>query len=211
MDSGVGTELRALLRVIVDLRVPEEGDSDLKTNRPECLNILELGWLEDLVKAVVEGVLVTFDLRKKTDDDDLEEIEEWKKPVVANGWTERRKNHRLRIRTMVDDLFEEKLPLSEVPASVRAWKLRVADECANVILDRFHVRSASSGPWASYRKKMHRIGESLQQALGYKDLFLMTGRTAEAKAMGEIVETAHRAMDELMHDLQDSDLAAKSK
>lgn len=126
---------------------------------------------------------MTFDLRGKTEHDEPKEIEEWRKPVIVGGWVERRENHRLCIRTMVDDLFENNCPLSDVPTSVRAWKLQTADQCADVVLERFHVRPASSGPWMSHRRRMHDIGDYFHQALGYKDLFLMTGRIVEAKAM----------------------------
>lgn len=215
MHGRIETELRALLRVIFDLRVPGEGDVDLRINRPEGLNILELSWLEDLIEAIVEGVLISFDLRGKTEKDDPKEIEEWKKPVIVGGWVERRKNHRLRIRTMVDDLFERNpkdLSLSNVPTSVvRAWKIQIADKCADAILERFHIRPASSGPWASYRRIMHNIGQNLQQALGYKDLFLMTGRIAEAKTMEASIESAHQAIRELLRDLEESGLLDQSK
>lgn len=211
MGGETETALRALLSVIFDLRVPEEGDAHLQINRPASLSFLELSWLEDLVTAIIEGVLITFDLREKTENDEPKEIEEWKKPVILGGWVERRKNHRLRIRTMVDDLFERNLPLSDVPASVRAWKIQIADLCADAILDRFHVRPASSGPWASYRRTMHGIAQDLQQALGYKDLFLMTGRVAEAKTMEATLENAYQAIRELVQDLEKSSFLREAK
>jgi hypothetical protein len=204
MSVGLDTELRALVRVVCDLRVPEEGEAKYQVSRPECINILELDWLEDLVEAILLGVLTTFDLRKKTELDDPDEIEEWKKPAVTvGGWVERRKNHRLRIRTMVDDLFEKNLPPLEVPATVRAWKIQVADECANAILDRFHIRPASSGPWASYRRTMHDIAQNLQQALGYKDLFLITGRPSEAKTMEASIKDAYHTIQQLVQEIEE--------
>ena len=205
MEGDIATELRALLRVIFDLRAPGEGEADLQISRPESLRFFESGWLEDLVRAIVEGVLTTFDLRRKTKTDDAKEIEEWKNPAVADGWVERRKNHRLRIRTMVDDLFEKNRPLPDVLSCVRAWKLQVADKCADVILERFHVRPASSGPWASCRKTMRDIGENLRQALAHKDLFSMTGRIAEAKAMEPTIKSAYQAIRELMQDIEEHD------
>jgi hypothetical protein len=206
MDASIAAELRMVLRVIFDLRAPEEGGASLRIRRPAGMNILEMSWLEDLVDVIVEGVLVAFDLRRKTENDDPQEIEEWKQPLAVGGWVERRKNHRLRIRTMVDDLFEKNLGLPDVPASVRAWKIQVADTCADVILDRFHVRPASSGPWASFRLAMHDIAQNLQQALGYKDLFLMTGRVSEAKTMETVIEDAYQAVRELVRELEDSGL-----
>lgn len=203
MSVGLDTELRALMRVICDLRVPEEGEAKYQVARPEGLSILELEWLEDLVEAIVEGVLTTFDLRKKTDFDNPQEVEEWKKPVVTvGGWVERRKNHRLRIRTMVDDLFEKNLPPLEVQATVRAWKIQVADACADAILARFHVRPASTGPWASYRQTMHDIAQNLQQALGYKDLFLLTGRTSEARTMETSIKDAYQTIQQLVQEIE---------
>lgn len=211
MNVGIDMELRALLRIIFDLRVPEEKDVQHRINRPETLNILELSWLEDLVEAIVEGVLTSFDLRRKTDFASSSEIEEWKKPaVVLGGWVERRKNHRLRIRTMVDDLFEKNLPPLDVPASVRAWKIQVSDECADAILERFHLRPASSGPWASYRQMMHTVSQNLQQALGYKDLFLITGRVSEAKTMETAIRGAYKTIQELVHDIEETDHPAQS-
>ncbi len=209
MDSGLGTELRTLLRAIFELEEPRE--ARLRTDRPQSLDILKPDWMENLVQAIVEGVLMTFDLRRKTENDVLAEIQEWTRPTGVNGWVERRKNHRLRIRTMVDDLFEEGLALSNVTANVRAWKLRVADTCADTVLERYHVRPASSGPWASQRQKMRQIGDDLQRALGYKDLFLMTGRVAEAKTMQAIVDNAHQAMQELITHLEESDLLGQTK
>ena len=41
MDGAIETELRALLRVIFDLRVPEEGDANLQIKRPGGLSISE--------------------------------------------------------------------------------------------------------------------------------------------------------------------------
>jgi len=167
--------------------------------------------LEDLVEAILEQVWLTFDLRRKMKDDDPGEIEEWKKPLIVGGWVERRKNHRLRIRTMVDDLIEKGFPQPDVPASIRAWKIQVADVCADVMLERFHVRPASSGPWAAYRRTMHNIGENLQQALAYRDLFLMTGRTAEARTMETTIESAYQAICELMRDLDESGSSLEEK
>ena len=207
IGSPVEKELRALLRVIFDLQAPEEGEASIRIGRLESLNLLEVRWFEDLVNACIEGVLLAFDLRKKTENDDPKEIEKWKKPVIEGGWVERRKNHRLRIRTMVDDLFEKNLPLADVPASVRAWKIQVADECANTILERFHVRPSSSGPWASHRRMMHDMGQNLKHALGHKDLFLMTGRITEAKAMETRIRTAYETVRELMRDLREIGLS----
>jgi len=203
MDDVVETQLYTLLRVIFDLRVPEEGDRHLQVSRPEGLSISDLSWLEDLVEAIAQEVLLTFDLREKMKTDDPKEIEEWKEPVVVGGWVERRKNHRLRIRTAVDDLFEKNFPDQDVPASVRAWKIQIADQCADTVLERFHVRPASSGPWASYRRTMHEIGEKLRQALAYKDLFLMTGRVAEAQTMETAIESAYQAIRQLMQNLNE--------
>jgi len=206
IGGSVEEELHALLRIIFDLQAPEE-EARIQVKRPESLNILESRWFEDLVNACVEGVLLSFDLRRKSEDDDLKEIDEWKKPAIKGGWVERRKNHRLRIRTMVDDLFEKNLPLADVPASIRAWKLQVADECANTILERFHIRPSSSGPWASHHRMLCDMGKNLEHALSHRDLFLMTGRIAEAKAMEVRIRTAYETMRELMQQLEEIGLS----
>jgi hypothetical protein len=203
MDATIDTELRALLRVIFDLRVPEEGETHLQIKRPQALGTTELSWLENLVDDIVKEVLLSFDLRRKSMDDDLEEIEKWKTEVIVGGWVERRKNHRLRIRTAVDDLFEENKPLAHVPANVRAWKIQVADECANAILSRFYLRPASSGPWATYRRTMYDIEQNLQQALGCQTLFLMTGRISEVKTMEAAIESAYEATRALVQEIQE--------
>lgn len=200
---SIETELRALLRVIFDLRVPEEGQTHLQIKRPESLTISDLSRLDNLVEAIIREVTLSFDLRRKSEDDDPDEIERWKTRIVEGEWVERRKNHRLRIRTSVDDLFDKHLGLSAMPAAVRAWRLQVVDECADAVLSRFHVRPASSGPWASYRQTLYDIGQDLQQALGCRNLFLMTGRTGEVKMMLDAIERAQQATRALLSDIEE--------
>jgi hypothetical protein len=210
MDATIDIDLCALLRVIFDLRVPAEGEAHLQIKRPETLGFSELSWLERLVDAIIGEVLLSFDLRRKSPDDDPEEIEAWKTQAVVGGWVERRKNHRLRIRTAVDDLFEQNVPLSSVPANVRAWKIQIADECADAILSRFHLRAASSGPWATYRRTMYDIEQNLQQALGCQTLFLMTGRANEVKTMESAIASAYQAAHRLVQELEEVEVGERS-
>jgi hypothetical protein len=203
MDIAQETEINALLRVIFDLRVPEPGQTRLQIKRPASLGITELSCLEELIDAIIREVMLSFDLRKKTAEDDPEEIEEWKKPLIEGGWVERRRNHRLRIRTTVDDLFEKTIVLPEMPATVRAWRIQVVDECADAILERYHLRPASSGPWALYRRTLYEVGQDLQQALGCTTLFLMTGRTTEIRSMMAAVDRAHQATSKLLGELEE--------
>ena len=205
MKGSTETELCALLRVIFDLRVPEEGEARYQIRRPPDLDVARLGWVAGLTDAIVRDVMLTFDLRKKSADDDPDEIERWKKVIVADGYIERRKNHHLRIKTSVDDLFEKTCPRCDVTASMRAWKIQLAGECADAILELYHVRPAASGPWASYRRAMYDIGQSLQQGLAHKDLFLMTGRIQEVKSMGAVVADAHHILSDLLSEL-DTDI-----
>ena len=74
MDATIDIDLCALLRVIFDLRVPAEGEAHLQIKRPETLGFSELSWLERLVDAIIGEVLLSFDLRRKSPDDDLDEI-----------------------------------------------------------------------------------------------------------------------------------------
>jgi|GEM_PF-6046532 len=197
MEENVQTELDALIRTVFDLRVPTERDASYQVVRPAGIGISELGWLERLAEAVVQEVQLGFDLRLKTEGENPKEIEAWKMQVRADGLLERRKNYRLRIRVMVDDLFEKIVPLTNVTATVRAWKIQLADACAEAILDRFHLRPASSGPWAIYRQTLHEIGQKLNQALAHQELFLMTGRPGEIEAMRAMIQEANQAVQAL--------------
>ncbi len=204
MGNTVEGLLRTLLRVIFDLEPPVEQDVGLPIRRPEGLEIPDRRWLEMVVEAIAAEVLLSFDLREKQADDDPIEVEQWQQPEVVDEWAERRRNHRLRIRTAVDDLFEGSLAQPEIPASLRAWKIQIADACADAILDRFHLRPASSGPHATCRRVMYDVGQELQRALGYKSLFLMTGRSAEVKAMEAAIERAYEAIRELTRLMQEN-------
>jgi hypothetical protein len=202
MDNAVDGQLRALLRVVFNLREPEEGEPGLAVTRPEGLWVRDRGWLEEVVEAIVGELLLSFDFRVKSQNDDRSEIAEWKQPECVEERTERRWNHRLRIRTIVDDRFEESLAQPDVSPSLRAWKIQIADACADAILDRFHVRPASTGPHATYRRTMYDVGQILQQALGCKTLFLMSGRIAEAKAMEAAIARAYEAVRKLVRELE---------
>ncbi|MBN1584359.1 MAG: hypothetical protein JXA89_26875 [Anaerolineae bacterium] len=202
MQDNIELELCALLRVIFDLRVPEEGESRFQIDRPPDLDVSKLGWVGGLIDTIVREVMMTFDLRKKTAHDDPEEIEKWKKTISADGQIERRKNHHLRIKTAVDDLFEKGCPRCDIRVSMRAWKIQVADMCADAILEQYHLRPAASGPWAAYRRSMYDIGQNLQQALAHKDLFLMTGRVDEVSAMETAIAQAHQRLADLVATLE---------
>ena len=138
----------------------------------------------------------------KTADDDPAEIEQWKQIDAESEVIEQRKNHRLRIRTAVDDLFEESLAHMDVPASLRAYKIQIADACADTILDRFYLRPPSTGPHTQHRRTIYGVGQRLQQALGYKTLFLMTGRIAEVRAMETAIEAAYETIHKLLQELE---------
>ena len=198
MQDNTQIELSTLLRVIFDLRVPEEGEARYQISRPPDLDVSRLGWVGGLIDLIVREVMLSFDLRNKTDNDDPDEIEKWKKAIIADGRIERRKNHHLRIKTAVDDLFEKSCPRCDIRVSMRAWKIQVADMSADAILERYHVRPAASGPWAAYRRSLYDIGQGLQQALAHKDLFLMTGRMDEINAMEAAVAQAHQKLTELI-------------
>lgn len=205
MDTDIQTELRTLLRVIFDLRVPEDGDTTFQISRPKSLEISEWDWLSNLIDGIAAEMMMAFDLRLKTANDDPKEIESWKTPTFVDGQIERRKNYRLRIRTLVDDLFEESVPQARVSPTLRAWKIQITDACAEAVLTKFHVRPASSGPWAAYRRKLYDIGQKLQQALAHKDLFLLTGRVAEATSMKAMIEDASHDAGELMQSLKENE------
>lgn len=205
VPDEIKAELDDMLRVILSLRPPGEGQSHLPIALPESLRYLSSGWQEKLIDACVRELLTTFDFREKSETDDPDEIEGWKKPIIAEGWIERRKNHRLRIRTMVDDLFEKNRPLPDVLTCVRAWKLQVADRYADAILERYHVRPAATSPWVTHHKNLHRVAEEIQEALAHKDLFLMTGRFNELAAMQTKIERAYLAVQTLMQELEESE------
>ena len=207
MDGRVKVELEALLRVIFGLSAPKKEDEEFRVTLPESLAFLRTDWLEDLIRNITQEILASFDLRRKTMDDDPKEIEKWKSPSIQGGWIERRKNHHLRIRTTIDDLFEKNRPLPDVLTCVRAWKLEVSDACADAIIKRFHIRPVIAGPWVGRREQMQKISQSVQETLAHKDLFLMTGRIAEAKAMEFTIKKAYLAMRELIEELEEHDLA----
>jgi hypothetical protein len=202
MDNAVERQLRALLGVIMSLRAPAPDEPLLPVDRPDGLDAPDRTWLEEVVRALTEEVLRSFDLRTKAEDDDPGEIARWVQPDTTDASLERRKNHRLRIRTVVDDLFEECLVQAHVPASLRAWKIQVADASADAILDRFHLRPTDGGSTAVYRQVMYEVGQSLQQALGYKTLYTMSGRLAEAKAMEMAIERAYKSVQALVRELE---------
>jgi hypothetical protein len=202
MDNAVERQLRGLLAVILSLQAPAPDEPLLAVDRPDGLDAPDRTWLEQVVRALTEEVLRSFELRAKGEDDDPDEIARWIQPGTTDASLERRKNHRLRIRTVVDDLFEECLVQAHVPASLRAWKLQVADASADAILDRFHLRPTANGSTAVYRQVMYEVGQSLQQALGYKTLYMMSGRLAEAKAMEMAIERAYKAVQELVRGLE---------
>ena len=210
MDAAIEQELYALLSVIFGLQSPGEGELHLQIKRPENLDIPDHMWLESLVEAIVGVVTLSFDLRQKRPDDDPDEMEHWKKSAVGDEWAERRKNDHLRIRTTVDDLFEESLARSDVTPTFRAWKIQVVDRCADVILDRFHVRPTSSGSHAAYRRVMYQVGQDLQQALGCKTLFLLSGRVAEVKTMETAIERAYQRVQRLALNLENNHRSDRS-
>lgn len=202
MQDNTQLELATLLRIIFDLRVPGEGEARYQISRPPDLDVTRLGWVGGLIEVIVREVMLSFDLRKKTYNDDPDEIEKWKKAIIADGQIERRKNHHLRIKTAVDDLFEKSCPRSDIRVSMRAWKIQVAEMCADAILERYHVRPAASGPWAAYRRSLYDIGQNLQQALAHKDLFLVTGRVDEISEMQAMIAEAHQKLNELIARLE---------
>ncbi len=206
MDNRIENELKALLQVILDLRVPSEQDARFYIARPDEMVVLQTGWLQDLIEAIIREILLAFDLLPKSQDDDLEEIEDWKKAVWTQGWIERRRNHRLRIRTSVDSVFEDAFPTSGMTASVRAWKIQVMDVCADAIIERFHLRPAAGGTWACFRKRMQSIEKSLQQAINCKELFLSTGRVDEVWSMEKAIIRAQQEITLLKQEIENSDL-----
>ena len=203
VDNVVESQLYALLLVICGLGEPGEGESDLPVKRPKELCGLDPRWPEKVVEAVAREVLFHFDVLLKTADDDPAKIEQWLQADAVDEEVEQRKNHRLRIRTAVDNLFEESLAHVDVPAYLRAYKIQIADACADAILDRFHLRPTSAGPYAQHRRAMYDIGQRLQQALGYKALFLMTGRIAEVRAMETAIEAAYETIHSLVQKVMD--------
>lgn len=203
MSADVNTTLRTLLLTIFDLRVPEKDDVQYQIRRPSGLNITELNWLEILADAIVQEIQLNFDLLLKGEAEDAKVIEAWKASVPLGEHLERRKNYRLRIRTMIDDLFEEVFPLGEVTATIRAWKIQLTDACADAILTKFHLRPASSGPWASYRRTLYDVGQALHQALAHKDLFLMTGRASEILAMKQVLAETNEMIARLAREFED--------
>ena len=210
MDAATEKEFTTLLSVIFGLQSPEEGELHLQVKRPEDLDIPDHMWLQGLVEAIVGVVALSFDLRRKRSDDNPDEIEHWEKSAVGNEWTEKRKNHRLRIRTTVDDLFEESLARPDVTPTFRAWKIQVVDMCADAVLDRFYVRPTSSGSHAVYRRVMYQVGQDLQQALGCKTLFLLSGRTAEVKTMETAIERAYQRVQKLAANLENNHRSDRS-
>lgn len=203
MGDSVEGLLHTLLRAIFDLETPDPGDADLLVHRPEGLSIPDRQWLERVVGAIAVEILLSFDLREKRVDDDPIQVQEWQRIPSDIEWTERRKNHRLRIRTAVDDLFEGSLAQAEVPASLRAWKIQIADACADGILARFHLRPATQGPRAACRRMMYEVGQELQVALGHRSLYLVSGRSAEVQAMEEAIARAYEALGELKRVLRE--------
>lgn len=203
MGDSVEGLLRTLLRAIFDLETPHPGDADLPVHRPEGLSIPDRQWLERVVEAIAVEILLSFDLCEKRIDEDPAEVQEWQCAPSDVEWAERRKNHRLRIRTAVDDLFEGSLAQAEVPASLRAWKIQIADACADGILDRFHLRPATQGPHAACRRMMYEVGQELQRALGHRSLYLVSGRSAEVQAMEEAIVRAYEALGELKRVLRE--------
>jgi hypothetical protein len=210
MDATVQEELCALVGTVVGQRAPLEEDTGLVVHRPDRLELTDWGWLDDLAGSIVQEVLLSFDLRKKTGDEEPEELERWKWPASGDDRLERRRDHRLRIRTTIDDLFEKSFPSGYVSATARAWKIQIADKCADAILDRFHVRPAASGPWALYRRSIYDVGQDLQQALGQGSLFLMTGRLLEAKAMEAAIERALSVIHKLIGELEQGDPSGRT-
>ncbi len=205
------TDILEVLRVIVGLQAPLEGQESLYTERPEGLAVLRAGWLEDLIEGIRDGLFLDFDLRKKVEDDDPQAIEEWKSQLARGDWRERRTRHRLRIRTMVDDLFENSLPLAEVRTSIRAWKIQIADRFAEAVLERFHVRPASTRTWATYRLRIYDIGQELEKAIGYKEQLLRSEKFTEAKLLEVTIGRAFQATRELVQDLMDRQLSRQQK
>jgi hypothetical protein len=203
MDDSVGGLLRTLLRAIFDLGPPDGDDPERSVQRPEGLPLPNRQWLEQIAEAIAVEVLLSFDLCEKRIDDSPVEVEKWLRAPPDVEWAEQRKNHRLRIRTAVDDLFEGSLAQAEVPASLRAWKIQIADACADGILERFYLRPASAGPHATCRRMMYEVGQELQRALGHRSLFLVSGRSAEVQAMEEAIARASEALDELKRVLRD--------
>jgi hypothetical protein len=203
MGDNVEGLLRTLLRAIFDLEPPDRRDPDLSVRRPEGLSIPNRQWLERIVEAIAAEILLSFDLREKRAGDESAEVELWLNAHPDVEWAERRKNHRLRIRTAVDDLFEGSLAQAEVPASLRAWKIQIADACADAILERFYLRPASVGPHAACRRVMYEVGQELQRALGHKSLYLLSGRSTEVQAMEEAIARAYDALGELKRILQE--------
>jgi hypothetical protein len=202
MDRAVDRELYGLLRVLFGLDEAGKEWSVQPVRRPSGVGVLEEDWLEELVEAIAGEILSSFDLRVRSAREDGAEVERWRGSVRAGGWVERRRNHRLRIRTAVDDLFEGYCTHSDVTATLRAWKLQLADACADVILSRFHVRPASNDRNASARRVAGDIGEDLEEALNCRKLFLMTGRDEELEAMKAAIERAYRATLQLMGGLK---------
>jgi hypothetical protein len=205
VPDPIKTQLDATLRLILGLCPPTEGQGHLSIALPESLRHLGVEWREKLIAACLQELMTTFDFRRRSESDDPDEIERWKKPTVTGGWIERRKNHRLRIRTMVDDLFEKNRPLPDVLTCVRAWKLQVADACADAIMEQYHLRPAATSLWLTQRRKLHRVAQEIQEALAHKDLFLMTGRFDELKAMQTKVRRAHQAMQALTRALEENE------
>lgn len=203
MGVTVEDRLRTLLRTIFGLSPPGADERHLPVRRPEGLKGPDPEWLEGLVDATTADVLLSFELREKLDSDDAAEIEAWQQVGDIDEWSERRKNHRLRIRTAVDNLFEHRPTHSEVPSILRAWKIQVADACADGILDRFYLRPASTGPRVAYRRTMYEIGQDLQHALGSQALFLMSGRVDEVRSMELAIERAYRAIRRLVQEIED--------
>jgi hypothetical protein len=210
MDTAVETELGALVRVILGRQAPKEGEKGLPVKRPDRLELSDSEWLDVLVEDTVREVLLAFDLRLKTPDDDPAEIERWKKPIVPGGWIERRKNFRLRIRTSIDDLFERGLPECDASPKARAWKIQIVDRCADEIIERFHLRPASSGPWVLYRRTLQSIGQDLENAQGNIHLFLMSGRASEVQEIESAITHAYQSICQLAQDVRQQKSAEES-
>ncbi|MFZ5918692.1 MAG: hypothetical protein ACOYZ7_17290 [Chloroflexota bacterium] len=205
MESDVQTELAALLKVILGLRPPEPGEESLQIALPESLAFLGSEWRQNWMKATQQQMLATFELRRKTPADDPSEIEAWKNQSQVEPGLERRKNHRLHIRSTVDDLFEKNRPVPDVLTCVRAWKLQVADRCADAVLQRFHLRPTAGAPWVRHRQKVEAITRYIEETLAHGSLFLMGGRFPDVKAMEFAIKKAYQATQDLLEALEADD------
>lgn len=205
------TEILEISQVMVGLLAPGEEHAHLRIARSGGLHVLRTGWLVGLVEEIREELFLDFDLRRKRENEDLEEIEEWKSQPVGGKWTERRKCHRLRVRTMVDDIFEKSLPLAEVTTSVRAWKIQIVDAFAEAVLERFHLRPASTRPWASHRLQIHDIGKALEQALDYRERLLRSEKLLDARLLQDTISSVHETVRDLVRDIRERDFSRQQE